>query len=317
LEDIYFSVFEEIFKIYQGRHGKMNIFLGPVSPVWVSDALLLRIKEKAKAYGTGIHMHCLETYYQRVYGLRKFGKSLIEHLNELGILGPEVSLAHCVWPTEKEIDLLSEAETSVVHNPGSNLRLRSGVAPVLRLWQKGVNTGIGIDGITLNDTDDLLEEMRLCSKLHWMPGIERESLSSLDVLRMATISGAKIAQFKQIGVLRKGFKADLVLMDLKKFSFPYLEARKNIWDIVLARGNSTAVDTVLIGGEVLKRNKKLQKLDKRKIIGKLQNSLKGEKAKESVALENLIGRIEPYIKKFYRDWEIENVEAFYSWNSRT
>jgi cytosine/adenosine deaminase-related metal-dependent hydrolase len=316
LEDIYFSVFEKISKKYQGKHGKINIFLGPVSPVWVSDPMLLRIKEKAKEQATGIHMHCLETYYQRQYGFKKYGKSSIEHLHEIGVLGPEVSLAHCVWLTEKDIDLLSETGTSVVHNAGSNLRLRSGVAPVLKMLEKGVNTGIGIDGITLNDTDDLLEEMRLCSKLHWMLGMDKDSLSPLDVLRMATTAGAKIAQFKDIGVLKKGFKADLILIDLKRLSFPYLEARKGIFDVILAKGNSATVDTVLIGGEVFKRNKKLVKFDKGKIIRELKNSLKGEKGEELVALENFMKRVEPYIKKFYRDGEMLDLKPFYRWNSR-
>lgn len=316
LEDIYFHIFEKISEQHQRKAGRLNIFFGPVSPVWVSDDLMRKIKEKANEYATGIHMHCLETCYQKEYGFKKYGESVVEHLNKMGILGEEASLAHAVWLTERDIDLLAETGTSVVHNPGSNLRLRSGIAPVLRMLEKGVNVGIGLDGITLNDTDDLLEEMRLCSKLHWMPGLVRDFLTPQTVLRMATISGAKIARFKDIGVLKRGFKADIVLMDLKKLSAPYLEPRSDIFKVILARGNSSAVDTVLIGGEIFKQNKKLVKPDKKSILRELRKPLKGEKGKEMLVLEDLLKRLEPYIKRFYEDWEVRDAEPFYRWNSK-
>ena len=121
---------------------------------------------------------------------------------------------------------------------------------------------------------------------------------------------------KDIGVLKKGLKADVILIDLKRLSFPYLEARKGIFDMVLGKGNSSAVDTVLIGGEVFKRNKKLVKFDKKRVIRELKKSLKGEKGKGLVALEDLMKKVEPYIKKFYHGAEILDLKPFYGWNSR-
>lgn len=316
LHDRYFLIFDKISKQYHGKNGKINIFFGPVSPVWVSDDLMVKIKNRAKDYSTGIHMHCLETLYQKHYSFRKYGKSIIEHLEKMKILGPEVSCAHCVWVTGNDISILADAGSSVAHNPSANLRLKSGVAPLLRLLEKGVNTGLGLDGMTLNDTDDILEEMRLCSKLHWVPGVNESSLSTIDVLKMATTSGAKIAQFENIGILQKGFKADIILLDFKDLTVPYLEMTKNILDVIITKGSAAFVNTVLIGGEVVMRNRKLLRVNKGEIIKELKNSLKGLKAGELVEFETVMKRVKPYIKSFYREWNNLPSEPYYVWNSR-
>ena len=115
----------------------------------------------------------VQSKYQRDYGYRIFNKSPLEHLSDLGFLGPEVSFAHSVWVSKEDITLLADSNSFVVHNPSSNLRLFNGVAPISYMLDKGVNVAIGIDGTGLNDDEDIFQEMRLCSIIHRKPGMKK------------------------------------------------------------------------------------------------------------------------------------------------
>ena len=136
-------------------------------------------------------MHCLESPYQREFGFASYGKSTVEHLHELGMLGPDVSLGHAVWLKDRDMEICAETGTSVCHNASSNLRLRVGILPAARMLEKGVNVSIGMDGTTLNDDEDMLQELRLVSKLHRAPrGLEYTACPTpFDVLTMGTVNG--------------------------------------------------------------------------------------------------------------------------------
>ena len=130
-----------------------------------SDEFLVRSKEQAARHQTGIHMHLVESPYQKDYGIRTWGKTPVEHLQDLEFLGPEVSFAHAVWLTERDIDLLADARSTVAHNASSNLRLKNGIAPVNPCWLAVSTWTMGTDSTAINDDDDFLQEMRLVSKL--------------------------------------------------------------------------------------------------------------------------------------------------------
>src|SRR5262249_42004683 len=161
------------------------------------------------------------------FGKQSYGTSTVEHLDELGILGPDVSLGHAVWLNDRDMEICAATGTSVCHNASSNLRLRVGILPAARMLEQGVNVSIGMDGTTLNDDDDMLQELRLVAKLHRVPrGLEHTPCpTSVDVLRMATVNGARsVTMESQIGKLEPGRKADVVLIE-DAFARPYLAPR--------------------------------------------------------------------------------------------
>ena len=134
----YFQLFEQTYDKYgSDPNGMVTVLLSPANVQWVSDDFLQRTKEYATKYQTGVHIHLVESFYQKEYGIRKWSKTPVAHLQDLGFLGPELSCAHCVWLTEGDIDLLAQNNTTICHNASSNLRLKNGVAPVNAMFARG------------------------------------------------------------------------------------------------------------------------------------------------------------------------------------
>ena len=126
----YFSLFENLHRRYgSSPNSKISVLVSPSNVQWVSDDFLQHTKEYAQRFQTGIHIHLVESFYQKEYGLRTWSKTPVEHLNDLGFLGPEVSCAHAVWLTEGDIELMANSGATVCHNASSNLRLKNGIAP--------------------------------------------------------------------------------------------------------------------------------------------------------------------------------------------
>ena len=198
LED-YLSLCAEL--LDRKQSDRTRIFISPHNVHWCSDSLLREIKDFATRHSTGVHIHVPETVYQRMYGSRHWGKTPLAHLYDLGFLGPEVSCAHGVWLTDSDMDLLAETGTAICHNPSSNLRLKSGIAPVNRMLEKGVTVAIGIDEAGINDDNDMLQEMRLAQKVHRVPGVSSASPTSHQILRLSTVNGAKVTLFDRVGTL--------------------------------------------------------------------------------------------------------------------
>ena len=170
-DDDYFAFCDGMVGEYHNHpSGKVRVLFSPANVQWNSDEFLVRSKEQAARHQTGIHMHLVESPYQKDYGIRTWGKTPVEHLQDLEFLGPEVSFAHAVWLTERDIDLLADARSTVAHNASSNLRLKNGIAPVNPMLARGLNVTMGTDSTAINDDDDFLQEMRLVSKLHRQAG---------------------------------------------------------------------------------------------------------------------------------------------------
>jgi 5-methylthioadenosine/S-adenosylhomocysteine deaminase len=255
---------------------RTRIFISPHNVHWCSYEYLLAIKDFASRHSTGLHIHLQETAYQKMYGDEHWGKTPLAHLKDLGFLGPDLSCAHGVWLTDSDIDLLAETGTAICHNPSSNLRLNSGIAPINRLLERGVNVAIGIDEAGINDDNDILQEMRLTQKIHREPGVGVASPSSHRVIDMATRNGAKVTFFgDEAGTLEVGKRADMVLLDLERISEPYLDPDTNIVDSVVYRGRGSDAKTVIVDGEVLLRDGVHTKFDRAEIGARIRESLSG------------------------------------------
>ena len=173
-----------------------------------------------------MHMHLVETAYQKEYARRRGGGTAVDYLQEHGLLGPRMTLGHGTWLTEGDIELAAETGTHVCHNASSNLRLRSGIAPVNRLEARGVNVGLGMDEAGINDDRDMLQEMRVALNVHREPGFDDSVPTTAQVLRMATANGAQTTPFgTDIGTLEVGKAADLVVMSWRDIAFPVPRSR--------------------------------------------------------------------------------------------
>lgn len=302
-------------ELHAHRSGpRTNIFVSPHNVHWCSDEMLTAMSDLARRLSTGLHIHLQETIYQRMYGTRHWNKTPLAHLAELGVLGPEVSCAHGVWLSESDLGILGETGTAICTNPSSNLRLKSGVAPVNRLLERGVNVALGIDEAGLNDDNDILQEMRMAQKIHREPGISSPHPTAHDIFRLATTNAAKVTFFDEVGTIEPGKRADLVLIDMDRIEEPYLHPDTDIIDALVYRGKGLDVDTVIVDGEVLLHDKKFLKMDKADVTARLKESLARELTEREVNAARLSQDILPYINRWFSEWELESGEGHYSYN---
>ena len=317
-ETDYFTLFESLHRRYASSpESRVSVLLSPSNVQWASDDFLLRTKEYAKRYQAAVHMHLVESWYQKEFGIRTWGRTPVQHLADLEFLGPELSCAHSVWVTEKDIELLAGSGTTVCHNPSSNLRLKNGIAPVNTMLVSGINVAMGTDSTAINDDDDMIQEMRLSAKLHRQPGLDRPAVNSHQVLRMATANAARPTSFQgKIGVLEPGRFADMVLLDFSALEEPYLDPDIDVVDAVLYRGKASHVDTVMIQGEVVVRNGSFVKVDKAEVFRELREHFARPQEAETSRNRRMVQRLMPFVEDFYRDWQPPADQPHYLYNSR-
>ena len=313
LEDYLSSTAE----LHARRSGpRTNIFVSPHNVHWCSDDMLTGMSDLARRLKTGLHVHLQETIYQRMYGTRHWNKTPLAHLAELGTLGAEVSCAHGVWLSESDLDILAETGTAICTNPSSNLRLKSGVAPVNRLLERGVTVALGIDEAGINDDNDILQEMRVAQKIHREPGVSSPHPTSHDIFRLATSNAARVTFFDDVGTIERGKRADLVLIDMERIEEPYLHPDTDVVDALIYRGKGLDVDTVMVDGEILLRDKKFLKADKAEVAARLKESLSRELTDREARAARLSEDILPYINRWFSEWDLESGAGHYTYNLR-
>jgi 5-methylthioadenosine/S-adenosylhomocysteine deaminase len=311
--ETYFRMAQQLDERFKASpDSRTKLFLAPAGPQWCTEELLRAMHQFAEARGLGLQIHALETKYQRAYFLRTYGKSALEWLDELEFLSPRVCLAHGVWLSEREIALAAERGCSVVHNPSSNLRLKSGIAPVMRFHAAGIPLAMGLDSSALNDDMDMLQEMRLCANLQRTPGVDTPTLPLKDILAAATSSGAEILGWgDRCGTLEPGKEADLILIDSVRFRAPYLAPGQSPIDALIYRGRASDVDTVMIAGEILYQGRKHRRLDANAVRKKLQESVEF-----SAQADPLDAQLLPHMMRYYQAWDNESLTPHYVVNNR-
>lgn len=224
--------------------------LGPTIPHHCSDPFLAACRDLAADYEVGVQMHLAESKVQAVTGIKRYGKTLARHLDDLGLIGPRFTGAHCVWLDEDDMKMMADKGASIAHNPGSNLRLGSGVAPARAMLDHGLTVGIGTDGSASSDNQNMFEAMRFAAFVSRIVTRRYDDwLGTWEVLRMATESSAVVLGMGDlIGCLAPGYKADIVFLDLSNVNFLPLNDAAN--QIVNCE-DSSAVDSVMIGGRMV------------------------------------------------------------------
>ena len=297
------------------NNDRLALWFAAPGPEWVSDAFLQRIAERAAAANTGIQTHAIESFHAKVAAHRLKGRAAILHLEQLGVLSPRFSLAHGVWLDEAEIGAIARTGATVSHNPGSNLRLFAGFAPVNALRAAGVTVGLGMDANTLDDDEDMFKEMRLAMRLHREPRFGAPSLSPSDILAMATTGGARVMRHEgRIGRLDPGYAADLALIDLRRLSWPWIAPDCDPKTLLVLRAGRQDVDTVLVAGEVVWRDRKPTRFD----LAAATRELAGRAAAAPYPAERAAAakRLTNHLEAWYRGFAPPPLEPYSTYNAR-
>ena len=233
--------------------------LGPTIPLHCSDPFLTGCADLAREHGIRLQTHLAESRAQAAIGSSRYGRSLVAHLDAIGFLSDRLSVAHAIWLDDDDVRRLAASGVKVAHNPSSNLRLGSGIAPVRRMLREGVTVGIGTDASNTSDGQNMFEATRLASYLSRIDGFDTDEwISASEALSLATEGSASVLGFEKIGRLAAGYEADIVFLRLDSPHFVPLRAP--LIQMVFGE-NGASVDTVMIGGRIVFLGGKLLTLD--------------------------------------------------------
>jgi Cytosine deaminase and related metal-dependent hydrolases len=265
-------------RAWQGAaDGRIKTMYGPHAPNTCSEEFLVKVREEANKDGAGIHIHLLETEAELLAMKERYGKCSVHLLEDIGFFGPDVLAAHCVWLSDGDIEILGKRGVNVSHNAISNMKLASGIAPVHKMLEKGVNVSLGTDGCASNNNLDLFEEMKMAALLHKVNTFNPIALPAQQVLQMGTVNGAK-ALGTETGMLKAGMKADLIMVDMKK---PHLTPCFDVPSHLVYSARGSDVRTTIVNGKVLMDDYKVLVLDEQKVMEEAQKA-----AEELVARVN-------------------------------
>ena len=250
---------------WHGTEGdRLRYALAPRFVLSCTEELMREVQTIAQARGVRIHTHASENPTECDVVREKTGMDNVTYFKHLGLLGPHTTLAHCVWLTAEEQKHLRETHTRVAHCPSANFKLASGTAKVPELLKQGIVVGLGADGAPCNNNLDIFVELRLAALIH-LPRTGPTSLSAMEALELATLNGAKALGLEgEIGVLQEGARADVISVDLSK-----AHATPNSSDPVstlVYAGQGSDVRDVIVNGEVLMRQRRMQQVDEQAIL---------------------------------------------------
>jgi 5-methylthioadenosine/S-adenosylhomocysteine deaminase len=269
------AMMEAIAQRYHNPEAGIYIAVGPAGFHRCSDALLEGCREISDRYNLCRHTHLLETRAQKLLAQERYGGSAVSHLQQLGFLDHRTSLAHCVWLSDSDIEILAETQATVVHNPVSNLRLGSGIAPILKCLKAGVNVAFGCDGAASNDAQNLLEAIKLGTMLHNVTDPDyREWIAPHLALEMAALGGVRgVNLAERTGKLEVGKAADLVLYNL---SHPSMLPQNDPVSLLVLGNPMDVVERVWIDGKPIVEDGKVQTVDVDGLNQELQARGKGK-----------------------------------------
>ncbi|MBI1243747.1 MAG: amidohydrolase family protein [Alphaproteobacteria bacterium] len=237
--------------------------IAPTIPLHCSDEFIVACARMAREFDIPFQTHLAETKVQAVLSRAKYGKSMTAHLDALGVLGSKFSGAHGIWIDRLDMDLIAQRGGRIAHNPGSNLRLGSGIAAMREMIDAGIEVGIGTDGSNTGDGQNIFEAARLAAYLSRMQGPEYGRwITAREAFEAATAGSARLLGFDKLGRIAPGFAADIVFLRLDQPQ--YVPLRSPTVQMVFGESGS-AVDKVMIGGRMVFADGKLLTLDEAKL----------------------------------------------------
>jgi guanine deaminase len=248
-----------ILRDWRFDRSRLRAAVAPTIPLHCSDEFLAACRDLAREFEVGIHTHLAESKIQSVAGVQRYGKSLTAHIGEIGLLGPRFTAAHGVWLDDEDMRRLAGHGASVAHNPASNMRLGNGIADLAGMFAAGVNVGIGTDATTCSDNLNLYASMHFAAAGAHVRGPDPATWPKAEqIFAAATTGSARVLGFENLGRIAPGYAADIVFLDLDAPTLIPLNAPLN--QLVFGE-DGTSVDSVMIGGRFVVRNRKLLTVD--------------------------------------------------------
>jgi 5-methylthioadenosine/S-adenosylhomocysteine deaminase len=245
----------------------VNILVEPHALYTCGPALLIDAKKLADDYNVRMGVHLLENKAEKERLQQQFGKGAVSFLKDVGYLNERFIAFHCVCLSEDDMRLFADNGCKVSHNPASNMKLASGVAPVPDMLKAGITVGLGTDGCASNNNLDMIKEMSTAARLHKVARLDPTVMDAQTVVRMATIEGAKVLGMEKItGSLEAGKKADIIIIGLNK---PHLTPLYNEYSHLVYAANGADVDTVIINGQIVMENRKLLTIDEAEVMSRV------------------------------------------------
>ncbi|MEE8329097.1 MAG: amidohydrolase [Thermodesulfovibrionia bacterium] len=274
--DEYFENAERFINDWTGKE-TITPCIAPHATYTCGPEAFKRAVEVAERHDIPMHTHLSETKWELSEIKKRYGKTPVEYLDSTGFLNKRLNAAHCVWLTEREIEILAERKVGVSHCIESNLKLASGIAPVTKMLSAGVKLGLGTDGAASNNDLNILSEMSTAAKLHKAVSEDPTAVDSKTALLMATRWGAEVLGMEdKIGSIRPGKRADLVIANLES---PHLTPIYDIYSVITYSMRPSDVETVVVNGKIVVDNSELVTMDESEIITnarKWQEKIRGQ-----------------------------------------
>lgn len=283
---------------HHGRAGRLNFMLAPSAPQRCTPELMQAAMELAQAHNVPFHTHILETKVQAVTGAEFYGETLIAYMKRLGLLQRQTTIAHSIWVTDADIEMMGEAGVSIVHNVISNQKLGAGVAPVKRIMRAGVNVALGSDGISTSDTTRMFAVMHAAGLVHNIQTPDTDLwLSAEEVLRCVTLNGARSACLEdQIGSLEVGKKADMLVVDLQTIPFTPMNDLAN--HLVYCETGSS-VTHAIVNGEIMAEGGRCLRVNEAELLAELREEMPAFIAAHEKT-EALNRQFDPYFQEIHK-----------------
>lgn len=254
----------DLFKNYHGAgDGLISILLGVHAPYTCPPDFCKAAAKASIENGINVHIHMSETQTEIQQIQEQYGKRPFAYIKDTGLFTRPSIAAHSVWLDDEDIAIMKECHVTPVHNPGSNMKLASGVAPVPKLLSEGIKVALATDGASSNNNLDMLEEVRLAALLHKVHELDPLAVPALEALKMGTEYGAEALWLDKVGKIAAGWKADIVLYNMNRAEWC---PRHDLISLLVYAANSSSVDGVLCNGRILMEKGELKTLDEEKIL---------------------------------------------------
>ncbi len=264
---------KESLNLYNAYHGscggRIRANLAPHSVYTCNLAYLERVAGIAEDLGCEVQIHLSETDEEVRQSILKYNLTPIKVAYKAGLLNSNTIAAHCVVVNDEDLDIVVQQGVNIAHNPTSNMKLGSGIAPVKKMLDMGINVALGTDGASSNNDLDMLKEARTAAYLQKAILKDPSVLNADEVIQMATYNGAKALGFENTGKILKGYAADLIIIDIEK---PWYYPKHNIKSSIIYSGSSKDVETVIVDGDIIMENGEVKTMDEEKILYEVQKA---------------------------------------------